>query len=201
MMEDLYEILGVSKTATQSEIKSAYRKLAVKYHPDKNAGDKAVEEKFKKITAAYDVLGDETKRRQYDSYGSTYDYRSDSSSSSNPYGSYGWGNGTWQQQWNRNGAWRTETQEDFNDAFNQWFNYGRSQQSQNQNTYYYRTTSEPKTKSESIVYILQKIAIFLIGLWSFRISWILIPFGPILSIAAVIHGLTGTLRGFRRLLR
>ena len=68
-MEDLYKVLGVEKTATQDEIKSAYRKLAMKYHPDRNPGDKAAEEKFKSITAAYDVLGDETKRRQYDDYG------------------------------------------------------------------------------------------------------------------------------------
>ena len=199
-MEDLYAVLGVSKTASQSEIKSAYRKLAVKYHPDKNPGDKAAEEKFKKISAAYDVLSDETKRRQYDSYGSTSDYGS--SSSSNPYGSYGWGQqGTWQGQWNRNGSWRAETQEDFNDAFNQWFNYGRSQQSHNQNTYYYRTTKEPETKTEAFIYILQKLAILLIGLFSFRFSWILLPFGPILSLAAITHGFSGLTRGLRRLLR
>lgn len=198
-MEDLYEVLGITKTASQSEIKSAYRKLAVKYHPDKNPGDKAAEEKFKKITAAYDVLSDETKRRQYDSYGSTSDYGS--SSSSNPYGSYGWGQqGTWQRNWNRN-TWNAETQDDFNDAFNQWFNYGRNEQSQNQNTYYYRTTKEPETRTENLFFILQKLAILLIGVWSFKISWLIIPFGPILSIAAVVHGLTGIMRGFRRLLR
>ena len=200
-MEDLYEILGVSKNASQSEIKSAYRKLAVKYHPDKNPDDKAAEEKFKKITAAYDVLSDETKRRQYDSYGSANDYGS--ASSSNPYGSYGWGQGTWQGQWQRNGTWRSsanaETQDDFNDAFNQWFNYAR--QSQNQNTYYYQQPREPQTKGQSVFYILQKLAILLIGLWSFRISWILLPFGPILSIAAVLHGFTGISRGLQRLLR
>mgnify|MGYP002623243586 CR=1 FL=1 len=198
-MEDLYEVLGITKTASQSEIKSAYRKLAVKYHPDKNPGDKAAEEKFKKITAAYDVLSNETKRRQYDSYGSTSDYGS--SSSSNPYGSYGWGQqGTWQRNWNRN-TWNAETQDDFNDAFNQWFNYGRNEQSQNQNTYYYRTTKEPETRTENLFFILQKLAILLIGVWSFKISWLIIPFGPILSIAAVVHGLTGIMRGFRRLLR
>ena len=65
-MNDFYEVLGVPKTATADEIKKAYRKLAFKYHPDKNPGDKAAEEMFKKITAAYDVLGDENKRRQYD---------------------------------------------------------------------------------------------------------------------------------------
>src|SRR5574344_2536881 len=74
-MEDLYETLGVSKTATQEEIKKAYRNLAFKYHPDRNPGDKAAEEKFKQINSAYSVLGDETKRRQYDSYNSADDYQ------------------------------------------------------------------------------------------------------------------------------
>ena len=203
-MEDLYEILGVTKTASQSEIKSAYRKLAVKYHPDKNPGDKAAEEKFKKITAAYDVLSDETKRRQYDSYGSysTSDAYGSQGTGTYGYGNYGWGqNGTWQQQWNR-GGWQAETQDDYNDAFNQWFNYARQNQGASQNGYsFYSQRSEPKTKGESIIYIVQKIAILLIGLWSFRISWILLPFGPILSIAAVIHGFSGVARGLRRLLR
>ena len=69
-MEDLYKILGVEKTASQDEIKKAFRKMAMKYHPDKNPGDKVAEENFKKLNAAYSVLGDEDKRRQYDMYGS-----------------------------------------------------------------------------------------------------------------------------------
>jgi len=65
-MSNYYETLGVSKNATADEIKKAYRTLAFKYHPDRNPGDKAAEEKFKQITAAYDVLSDESKRRNYD---------------------------------------------------------------------------------------------------------------------------------------
>jgi molecular chaperone DnaJ len=64
--KDYYQVLGVAKNAPQAEIKKAYRKLAQKYHPDANPGDKAAEERFKEISAAYDVVGDETKRKQYD---------------------------------------------------------------------------------------------------------------------------------------
>ncbi|NLX66387.1 MAG: molecular chaperone DnaJ [Bacteroidales bacterium] len=66
---DFYEILGVSKTATADEIKKAYRKKAIQYHPDKNPGDKEAEEKFKEAAEAYEVLSDEQKRGRYDQFG------------------------------------------------------------------------------------------------------------------------------------
>ena len=66
---DYYEVLGVSRTATADEIKSAYRKLAMKYHPDRNPGNKEAEEKFKEAAEAYDVLHDAEKRQRYDQFG------------------------------------------------------------------------------------------------------------------------------------
>ena len=66
---DYYEVLGVSRNATEEEIKKAYRKLAIKYHPDKNPGDKEAEEKFKEAAEAYDVLSKPDKRARYDQFG------------------------------------------------------------------------------------------------------------------------------------
>ena len=68
-MKDLYAALGVERGATQAEIKKAYRKLTRRYHPDKNPGDKAAEDRFKEVSGAYEVLGDEQKRALYDEFG------------------------------------------------------------------------------------------------------------------------------------
>jgi len=81
---DLYEILGVSKSASQEEIRKAYLKLAHKYHPDKTGGDKAAEDKLKEINAAYDILKNPEKRRQYDQFGTA---------DGQPFGGFGQGFG------------------------------------------------------------------------------------------------------------
>ena len=125
-MSNYYEILGVAKTATADEIKKAYRTLAFKYHPDRNPGNAEAEEKFKQISAAYDVLGDEAKRRQYDMGYSTDSY---SSSSANA------GNQQYQRQYQY-----TYSNPFGEDNFWEWFNgaqfRSRNQQAQNSNGNY-----------------------------------------------------------------
>ena len=72
MSRDYYEILGLAKTASEDEIKKAYRKLAMQYHPDRTGGDKEAEAKFKEVNEAYSVLSDSQKKQQYDTYGSVW---------------------------------------------------------------------------------------------------------------------------------
>ena len=73
MAKNYYDLLGVDRNADEKEIKTAYRRLARKYHPDVNPNDKAAEAKFKEISEAYEVIGDEEKRKLYDTYGSNWD--------------------------------------------------------------------------------------------------------------------------------
>src|SRR5215510_10722054 len=70
--KDYYATLGVAKTATEKELKQAFRRLARKYHPDLNPGDKSAESKFKEINEAYEVLGDAEKRKKYDELGANW---------------------------------------------------------------------------------------------------------------------------------
>ena len=96
MKRDYYEVLGIGKQADEKEIKKAYRKLAKKYHPDMNPGDKAAEQKFKEVTEAYNVLSDPEKKKLYDQFGfAAFDETGGARSSgagaggSGFYGSYG----------------------------------------------------------------------------------------------------------------
>ncbi len=107
---DYYKILGVAKNATDKEIKSAYRKLARKYHPDKNPGDRQAEEHFKEINEANEVLGDPQKRRKYDQLGASYNQWE---RAGRPGGGFDWG------QWAGQGGQRGQRVEfnDLNDLF------------------------------------------------------------------------------------
>ncbi len=108
--KDYYKILGVDKKATEKEIRQAYRKLARKYHPDVNPGDKASEEKFKEINEANEVLSDPEKRKKYDELDSYYQQYGHAPNAYGPMGAEGgFGGGNYQ--------YRTMTEEDLNDLF------------------------------------------------------------------------------------
>ena len=96
--KDYYKILGVSKSAKQDEIKKAYRKLAIKYHPDKTQGDKAKEEKFKEISEAYEVLGDPEKRKKYDQLGANWKQYQNFGGGAGQQGGFDWSQFTGGQQ-------------------------------------------------------------------------------------------------------
>jgi len=111
---DYYEILGVKKTATAAEIKSAYRKLALKHHPDKNK-EKDAEEKFKAINQAYEVLSDEKKRQTYDQFGQDAFNGNAGASGGNPFNG---GNGAGPFSWNSQSSGANPFEGmDFNDPF------------------------------------------------------------------------------------
>jgi curved DNA-binding protein len=107
--KDYYKILGVDRKASADEIRATYRKLAMKYHPDKNPGDKKAEDRFKEINEAYQVLGDDSKRAKYDQLGSAYtNFRGRG------------GNPTdfqWDDWFNQNASQRGRTYTNMDDAF------------------------------------------------------------------------------------
>ena len=110
--KDYYSVLGVEKTAPQDAIKKAYRKLAKKYHPDKNSGDKKAESKFKEVGEAYEVLSDAKKRAQYDQIGDQPAFQGGSSFDPSQYGY----SGNMRQEYSGNG--------DHSDFFNMFFGGG-----------------------------------------------------------------------------
>jgi len=117
--KDYYQVLGVDKKATQDEIKKAYRKLAVKYHPDKNPGNKQAEERFKEINEANEVLGDAEKRKKYDQMGANW--RQYEQTQQGGYGNQGYGGGGQQQYYHQGNAEEAFGEGGFSDFFNTFF--------------------------------------------------------------------------------
>ncbi len=117
--KDYYKILGVEKSSSQDEIKKAYRKLAKKYHPDLNPNDDKAQEKFKEINEAYEVLGDEEKKKKYDTFGSGYNFTNGQNFDPSQYGFEGFGDG-YSYTYTTSGG-------DFSDFFNMFFGGGGSQ--------------------------------------------------------------------------
>lgn len=190
-MENYYDILGVQKTASTEEIKKAYRNLAFKYHPDRNPGDAAAEEKFKKITEAYDVLGDDSKRRMYDMGGFTANQSYNNSSSYN-------GN-----------AYRSSynTENPFGDWFTANESYNSGEQEQNQQRYYYYSSNKkPRRPSRKTVWKdigRNALKIVLAGVVGYYGPYIIGPFigfflRPVCFFTA-ISGIIGLIINFNRL--
>lgn len=185
-MKNYYEVLGISKIASADEIKKAYRNLAFKYHPDRNSGDKAAEEKFKEINEAYDVLSDEKKRADYDSFGTSNSHYSGTNNS-----------------YNRNNDFTNE------ETFWNWFNGNTSNSYGNNNTYrnyYYQSTNSYNKKEDYVSKkslfktLLYKILQVFVGLFLTNVLWI-IPFGFIICIGIIINGVIGAGKALKALLQ
>ena len=185
-MKNYYEVLGISKTASADEIKKAYRNLAFKYHPDRNSGDKVAEEKFKEINEAYDVLSDEKKRADYDSFGTSNSHYSGTNNS-----------------YNRNNDFTNE------ETFWNWFNGNTTNSYGNNNTYrnyYYQSTNSYNKKEDYVSkkslfkILLYKILQVFVGLFLTNVLWI-IPFGFIICIGIIINGVIGAGKALKALLQ
>lgn len=171
-MQDYYAILGVDKNASAEDIKRAYRKLAFRYHPDQNPGDAAAETKFKEINAAYDVLGDEAKRHNYDLFGS-----SASGGSSAAY----------------------QTAED---PFEQWFRRNAEDAQYTQYAYYYDFGNEQKhSRHDAKISLFHNALTAFFSFVAIKyLWWFFFPIGILLSVCFFLKGILGAVGALGRLL-
>lgn len=171
-MEDLYQILGVSKNASQDEIKKAYRVLAMKYHPDKNPGDAVAEKKFKEISNAYSVLSDESKRHQYDMFGSGSGQSSYSSSSSTSSSTGGY-------SYQDNPFWQFYQQSQSNQ------NGQKNQEEPQWNTYTWTKKSKPVSRKDGFGMFLAGAIQGILCLLGLRLFSLIIPINILLLIGSI----------------
>lgn len=200
MNTDLYHVLGVPRTASADEIKKAYRKLALKYHPDQNPGNKVAEDKFKEINAAYSVLGDEQKRAQYDRYGSADAYASSSSSGQ----SAGTGTYTNDPFWDWFTQQTTASSNDTKYTY-RWSSSGNPFQQgddsfRSDNSFFRRRQTGSVTRKEAFSMLIRNAVTFAAGVILVGPSMVFFPVGPVLSISAIISGLGGAIRSIRYLI-
>ncbi|MDO5028449.1 MAG: J domain-containing protein [Bacillota bacterium] len=131
--KDYYQILGVDKAASKNEIKSKYRKLAKKYHPDLNPDDQEAQEKFKEISEAYEVLSDDKKRKQYDTFGSGYNFQGGQDFNPNDFGY----------------TYTTSSMGDFSDFFETIFGGGNSRKTTTKSGFSFDDFFSPRSKKKS----------------------------------------------------
>ena len=177
-MEDLYQDLGVPKTATADEIKKAYRDAAFKYHPDRNQGNAAAEEKFKKISAAYSVLGDESKRSQYDQYGSASERPASYQNAESQYGY---------------------------DPFAEMFRNAQNAETQRRSytyTYYGSTPNRQKqnTKKDAVGLLIRSLFSILLCMLFLRFALYFGVLGLLVIISVVVNSVSGVIRALQYLL-
>ena len=192
-MDDLYKELGVDKNASSDEIKKAYRNLAFKYHPDRNEGNKAAEDKFKKINEAYSVLGDEAKRRQYDLYGSSSSQSYSSSGSGSSGSGYGQSYGTY-------GPYGSNDWSSSDSAFWEFFRQAENSQdsSQKNNTYTWttRNTNTKYTRRQGVTMLLNGLLQDIAGLAFFDLLMWFLPVN-IICLCIGVKGFVNAIRAFK----
>lgn len=191
MEDNYYATLGVDRSASADDIKKAYRSLAFKYHPDRNPGDKAAEERFKSVNEAYGVLGDERKRAQYDRYGRASDEspRQSRGYGASSQGAYGYGFGG--ESFDEESFWR-------------WFNgasQGRRDESRRGSWSGSGEESGGEGKAGAWAKLFMKAmqTVFGILLWTLT-SWIF-PLLSFLCLFMALNGVVGIVDAIKRIAR